>query len=121
MSFQPVIPGGLLSSRARFRFTGRSHSPTAAQCWYTLFQPTEGVPFLVCLTLGGKCSFHLRARKGDRRSFHLRILSAFRDYILWHVKHDWSTLESPFTSLPAATTSRRYSSTTTTAPNTCTY
>src|SRR5580658_5337644 len=55
MSFQPVIPGGLLSSRARFRFTGRSHSATAAQCWYTLFQPTEGVPFLVCLIHGGKC------------------------------------------------------------------
>ncbi len=26
MSFQPVIPGGLLSSRARVRFTSRRHS-----------------------------------------------------------------------------------------------
>ena len=29
MSFQPVIPGGLLSSRARVRFTSRRHSAAA--------------------------------------------------------------------------------------------
>src|ERR1700683_5426736 len=65
MSFQPVIPGGWLSSRARFRFTGRSHSATAAQCWYTLFQPTEGVPFLVCLIHGGKRRPGARGRYGQ--------------------------------------------------------
>src|SRR3974377_1897407 len=29
MSFQPAIPGGLLSSRARVRFTSRRHSAAA--------------------------------------------------------------------------------------------
>jgi len=55
MSFQPAIPGGLLSSRARFRFAGRTHSATLLSLVHSF--PANGrCPFLVLSHPQGKCT-----------------------------------------------------------------
>ncbi len=52
MSLQPVIPGGLLSSRARVRFTGRRHALPANGCRATETQQTVNCGLLGCLSPG---------------------------------------------------------------------
>ncbi len=52
MSLQPVIPGGLLSSRARVRFTGRRHARLASEVSATQKQPTVNYDLSGCLSPG---------------------------------------------------------------------
>ena len=52
MSFQPVIPGGLLSSRARVRFTSRRHSAAAPAPMSTQLHRTVLCDCSGCLSPG---------------------------------------------------------------------
>ena len=52
MSFQPVIPGGLLSSRARVRFTSRRHSAAAPASMSTQLHRTVLCDCSGCLSPG---------------------------------------------------------------------
>jgi hypothetical protein len=76
MSLQPVIPGGVLSSSARFRFTGQNQHAMVSnkgQGLYSKWQPVpnfavspQGCTPTTCLTFGGKSNRSLNsgARKG---------------------------------------------------------
>src|SRR3974390_737976 len=52
MSFQPVIPGGLLCSRARVRFTSRRHSAAAPDSMSTQLHRTVLCDGSGCLSPG---------------------------------------------------------------------
>jgi hypothetical protein len=52
MSLQPVIPGGLLSSRARVRFTGRCHARSLRARKATQIQQTVNCDLSGCLSGG---------------------------------------------------------------------
>ena len=52
MSFQPVIPGGLLCSRARVRFTSRRHSAAAPASMSTQLHRTVLCDCSGCLSPG---------------------------------------------------------------------
>ena len=56
MSFQPVIPGGLLSSRARVRFTSRRHSAAAPASMSTQLHRTVLCDCSGCLSPGVHCN-----------------------------------------------------------------
>ena len=57
MSFQLAIPGGLLSSRARVRFTSRRHSAAAAALMSTQLHRTVLCDCSGCLSPGVHRSF----------------------------------------------------------------
>jgi hypothetical protein len=52
MSFQPAIPGGLFSSRARVRFTSRRHSAIAPTSMSTQLHRMVLCDYPVCLSPG---------------------------------------------------------------------
>ena len=66
MSFQPVIPGGLLCSRARVRFTSRRHSAAAAASMSTQLHRTVLCHCSGCLSPGVHRTSSLFIRVGLR-------------------------------------------------------
>jgi hypothetical protein len=77
MSLHLVIPGRLLSSRARFRFTSRSYTANHQPCPTMLRQRT--VSLTDCLSRGVQSNPHLPEGRGD--AFSLDILLP-RKYLL---------------------------------------
>jgi hypothetical protein len=72
MSLQPVIPGGLLSSRAHVRFTGRRHARSATGLNAMQNQQTVNCDLSGCLSAGVHRTPHWRKK----------VLASFR---LWEV------------------------------------
>ena len=60
MSLQLVIPGRLLSSRARFRFTSRSYTANHQPCPTMLHQRTAQCRLTDCLSRGVQSILHMR-------------------------------------------------------------
>src|ERR1700739_1162980 len=60
MSFSWLFLGGLLSSRARLRFTNRGQSAVNSVHRSRIFQRTANYLLTVCLTPGGKRTLPLR-------------------------------------------------------------
>jgi hypothetical protein len=58
MSLQLVMPGRLLSSRARFRFTSRSYTANHQPCQTMLHQRTAQCRLTDCLNRGVQSSFN---------------------------------------------------------------
>src|ERR671924_791157 len=54
MSFSWLFLGGLVSTRARFRFTNRGQHAVHSLCRSSIFQRTANYLLTVCLTPGGK-------------------------------------------------------------------
>jgi hypothetical protein len=54
MSFSWLFLGGLVSTRARFRFTNREQHAVNWLCRSSIFQRTANYLLTVCLTPGGK-------------------------------------------------------------------
>ena len=49
---QPAIPGGLLSSMARFRFTGQAQTAVPCSCRSSILQRTANSVLFRCLSRG---------------------------------------------------------------------
>src|SRR6266496_4545336 len=58
MSFGWLFLGGMLSSRARLRFTNRGQHAVNSFCRSSIFRRTANYLLTVCLTPGGKRSIH---------------------------------------------------------------
>jgi hypothetical protein len=60
MSFRLAIPGGVLSSMARFRFTSQRHAATKSQCRSTPKQRMANRGLTRCLIPGGQFRLSIR-------------------------------------------------------------
>src|ERR1019366_930615 len=63
MSFSCLFLGGLVSTRARFRFTNREQHAVNWLCQSSILQRTANYLLTVCLTPGGKPSHPLTATR----------------------------------------------------------
>ncbi len=67
MSFQLAIPGGVLSSMARFRFTSQRYAATKTQCRSRRKQRMANRGLTSCLSPGVHFTFRLFAQDDTRR------------------------------------------------------
>jgi len=77
MSLQLVIPGRLLSSRARFRFTGRSYTANHQPRPTMLRQRTAKCRLTGCLSRGVQSTFSCTELANSPRSKHRVLAGSF--------------------------------------------